>query len=118
MSASREDVWLALSELWLDVEPDAASRSHIARVLAASGLPLAELEQIFHYEVAPVVWLNGWSTAGVWTGFDPRWLFAACRRNQAGGRWHRGKCRLLRGLMTSICIEEWRLISARLAQPS
>lgn len=116
MADSREDVWLALSELWLDVEPDAAMRGHILRVLRASALPLAELQQIFYYEVAPVVWLNGWSVAGVWTGFDEQWLFAACRRNQARGRWHRLKCRLLRRPMTYMCIEEWRLIAADLAQ--
>lgn len=116
MAASREDVWLALSELWLDVEPDAAMRGHILRVLRASALSLAELQQIFYYEVAPVVWLNGWSVAGVWTGFDAQWLFAACRRNQAGGRWHRLKCRLLRRPMTYMCITEWRLIVAELLQ--
>ena len=116
MRVSREDVWLALSDLWLDVEPDAAGRQHIVRVLRASGLPLAELERIFYTEVAPVVWLNGWSVAGVWTGFDPQWLAEACRRNQTRGRWHRAKCRLLRWPMTYMCIEEWRLIAADLAQ--
>ncbi|HSC83265.1 MAG TPA: hypothetical protein VLC30_06565 [Pseudomonas sp.] len=109
---SREAVWLALSELWLDVEADADSRQHIVQVLRASGLAADELEQIFYYEVAPVVWLNGWATAGVWAGFDQQWLFAACRRNQARGRWHRGKCRLLRWPMTNLCIEEWRQIRA------
>ncbi|WP_068830503.1 DUF7079 family protein [Pseudomonas sp. BMS12] len=116
MSASREAIWLALSDLWLDVEPDVTSRLHIIRVLRASGLPLAELERIFYEEVAPVVWLNGWSVAGVWTGFDAQWLAEACRRNQARGRWHRLRCRLLRWPMTAKCIEEWRLIVAELTK--
>ena len=116
MGTSREDVWLALSELWLDVEPDAAARRHIACVLRASGLAPAELERIFYYEVAPVLWLNGWSVAGAWTGFDAAWLCAACRRNQTRGRWHRVRCRALRLPMTYMCREEWRLITAELAK--
>lgn len=114
MSAAREAVWLALAELWLDSEIDTATLDSIVRSLRDSGLALAELERIFFCEVAPVVWLNAWSVAGVWDAFDPQWLRAECRRNQMRGRWHRGKCRLLRRPMTYACIEHWRLISQQL----
>lgn len=114
MSAAREAVWLALAELWLDSETDAATLDSIVRSLRDSGLALAELERIFFCEVAPVVWLNAWSVAGVWDAFDPQWLRDECRRNQMRGRWHRGKCRLLRRPLTYACIEHWRLISQQL----
>lgn len=116
MSAAREAVWLALAELWLDSDTDAATLDAIVRTLRDSGLAVAELERIFYYEVAPVVWLNAWSVAGVWAAFDPEWLGEECRRNQQRGCWHRGKCRLLRRPMTYACIEQWRLISRRLRQ--
>lgn len=106
--SQRRDVWLALAELWLDTELDDLRLAWIASVLRDSGLPLAELETIFHDEVAPVVWLNHWVTAGVWDGFDPDWLIERCRRNQQRGRWHRLRCRLLRRPMTYGCRAEWQ----------
>lgn len=114
MSAAREAVWLALAELWLDSETDAATLDYTVRRLRDSGLELAELERIFYCEVAPVVWLNAWNVAGVWDAFDPQWLRDECRRNQQRGRWHRGKCRLLRRPMTYACIKHWRRISQQL----
>lgn len=116
MAASREEVWLTLSELWLDSQLDELGLQHIARQLRAAGLSPAELQHIMLYEVAPVVWLNHWSVAGVWDGFDPPWLFAGCRRNQRRGRWHRLKCRLLRRPMTYACSSEWQRILALLAE--
>jgi hypothetical protein len=77
MGASREEVWLALSELWLDNQLDEPDHRRIAAVLQASELPLAELQAIYLVEVAPLLWLNHWGTAGVWSGFDPAWLSAA-----------------------------------------
>ena len=62
--AARERVWLALSGLWLDTQRDEADLRVIADTLRASALPPAELEAIYLYEVAPVVWLNAWSVAG------------------------------------------------------
>ncbi|MHA6491843.1 DUF7079 family protein [Pseudomonas borbori] len=114
MPTTREDIWLALSELWLDTEPDAAGLRRIAAVLRDSRLSDAELEAIFFYEVAPVVWLNHWATAGVWAGFEPRWLVAGCRRNQQRGRGHRWLCRLLRRPMTYACAAQWRQIGTEL----
>lgn len=111
---SREDVWLLLSELWLDTQLDGFGLRHIADQLRTSGLARAELESIYLYEVAPVVWLNHWSVAGVWDGFDPQWLSEACRRNQQRGRWHRFKCRMLRRPMTYGCSAEWRQVLAQL----
>ncbi|MEE1948692.1 hypothetical protein V0R48_06895 [Pseudomonas alcaligenes] len=112
MGASREDVWLALSELWLDNQLQDSSHRHIAGVLLASGLPVEELRLIYLEEVAPLLWLNHWGVAGVWEGFDPLWLNSGCRRNQArrASRWHRWRCRLLRRPMTYAAEPEWRQV--------
>ncbi|MCP8462407.1 hypothetical protein NK553_00445 [Pseudomonas sp. ZM23] len=112
----RESVWLALSELWLDCELDGADLAAIAGTLRISGYDPDELEAIYRLEVAPVVWVNTWVTAGVWDGFDPDWLFEACRRNQARRRslWHRGRCRLLRRAMVAAAEEDWRRLRALL----
>lgn len=110
MPAGREEIWLALSDLWLDSELDEPWLRSIAAVLRRSGLSRAELEQIFYYEVAPVVWLNHWVTAGVWGAFDRDWLVAGCRRNRMRGRWHRLLCRLLRRPMSYGCRDEWQQV--------
>jgi hypothetical protein len=118
MSASREDVWLALSELWLDNQLQDYDHRHIAGVLLASGLSAEELRAIYLEEVAPLLWLNHWSVAGVWSGFDPIWLSAGCRHNQQKrkSRWHRWRCRLLRRPMTYAAEPEWRQVLQRMEE--
>jgi hypothetical protein len=110
----REDIWLALSELWLDTELDDGWLEGIAQVLRRSGLSRAQLEAIFLYEVAPVVWLNHWSVAGIWSAFDRDWLCAQCERQLGRGRWHRLRCLVLRWPMTYGCHAEWQQVLARL----
>lgn len=112
----REAVWLALSELWLDTELDAGDLQRLARCLHESGYPQVELEAIYALEVAPAVWLNAWSVAGVWQGFDPDWLFERCRHNQArrARLGFRLGCRLLRGAMTGATRADWNGVIHRL----
>ena len=83
----REDVWLALSELWLDTELDQPALRQIAVRLCASGLSRRELQHIYHYEVAPQVWLNHWAVAGVWDVEMVRSMLsvAACLFERANG---------------------------------
>ena len=64
---ARRAAWTALSELFLDTEPDLDG---IVRALAATGLSVAQLEAILRHEVAPVLGLNLRSVAGVWQAFD------------------------------------------------
>lgn len=51
----RRPVWCAISELWVDQELDVAS---IARTLIESGYSKEEINQIYAFEVSPVVWKN------------------------------------------------------------
>jgi hypothetical protein len=73
--ARRKPVWLALSELWLDTELTAVDINHIATKMVESGYSLSELRVICDSEIAPVVYNNLRSPAGVWDGFDEHWLF-------------------------------------------
>jgi hypothetical protein len=73
--ARRKPVWLALSELWLDSELTDNDITHIATKMVDSGYSLAELRVICDSEIAPVVYSNLRSSAGVWDGFDEHWLY-------------------------------------------
>jgi len=70
----RQPLWIALSELYLDTEPD---WNWVGRACAASPYSLEELQRILYDEVHPVVHLNLWAVAGVWTGFDEEWLVSS-----------------------------------------
>jgi hypothetical protein len=86
----RKPVWTAVSELWLDVHLDTSDLQRIAQVLTASGYSMNELDDIYLYEVAPVVSSNLRLPAGVWDGFDPNWLHPQTqRRAERRGAWLR-----------------------------
>jgi hypothetical protein len=70
----RKPVWIALSEFWLDTSLDDGDLRRIARVAAASRYSKDELNEIYLFEVAPVVSANLCSMAGEWAGFDEDWL--------------------------------------------
>ena len=67
----RRPLWVALSDLYLDTEPQ---WDRVAAICAASPFGIAELQRILFDEVHPVVRMNMWSVAGVWQGFDAEWL--------------------------------------------
>ncbi len=71
---NRKPLWAALSDLWLYTELSADDLEHIARVMAESGLTIAELRRVYLVEVAPVVYGNLLSVAGEWMLFDEEWL--------------------------------------------
>jgi hypothetical protein len=78
--ARREPVWLAFSDLWLDMEKEDWDIQSIARVAIQSGYTLDELRDIYLYEIAPVVYRNLRTPVGVWGGFDEEWLFTQAKR--------------------------------------
>lgn len=77
----RKPLWLALSDLWLDTEPDDSAYQAIAREMRTSGYSLEEIECIYTEEVAPAVYSNLLSTTGVWGSFDADWLYGAIIKN-------------------------------------
>ncbi|QNN69364.1 DUF7079 family protein [Thermomonas carbonis] len=67
----RRPLWIALSELYLDTEPD---WERVASICAASPFDISELRRILFDEVHPIVHSNLWAAAGVWDGFNEDWL--------------------------------------------
>lgn len=76
----RKPVWTAFSQFWLDTELEDEDLKRIAHIAAASGYTIAELRDIYLYEVAPVVSPNLLTVAGEWKGFDEQWLHAEARK--------------------------------------
>ena len=76
----RKPVWTAFSNFWLDTELQDSDLQRIARIAAASGYSVAELRDIYLYEVAPVVYHNLLMVAGEWAGFNEKWLHAEARK--------------------------------------
>lgn len=74
----RLKLWITLSELYLDTELQASDYKWIARELSSSAYTFAEIQNINKHEVFPILFLNLWSVAGVWTGFDKKWLENKC----------------------------------------
>ena len=72
----RQPLWIALSDLYLDTEPD---WKRVAAICADSSFALHELKRILFDEVHPIVHWNLWSSAGVWDGFDRDWLIESIR---------------------------------------
>ncbi|ETW98011.1 MAG: hypothetical protein ETSY1_20500 [Candidatus Entotheonella factor] len=81
MQRSREELWVAMSDLWLDTELSEDRLDEIATVVRDSGLSREELEAVFETELAPFLGLNGLTVAGVWDGFDPDWVCQQARRH-------------------------------------
>ena len=70
----RKPVWMALSEFYLDTELGPEELTLIRVALVESGYSEREILEINYNEVAPILVANSWSPAGVWAGFDEKWL--------------------------------------------
>lgn len=76
----RQQIWLSLSEFYLDIELTDDDIKRIAGVFYLSGFELDAIKEIDIYEVFPVVQTNLFSAAGSWAGFDNEWLFSECEK--------------------------------------
>jgi hypothetical protein len=117
----RKPVWTAFSEFWLDTELDESDLARIAGVATAFHYNIAELRDIYLYEVAPVVYLNAWSVAGVWTGFDEEWLRTEARRRaERRSLWLRFWIfiRIGRWFMTHATERHWHRLVTLLSSPA
>lgn len=68
--ARRWPLWVALSDLCLDTEPQAETFRWIARTACDGGFSVAETRDILEREVLPVFGFNLMSVAGEWAMFD------------------------------------------------
>tara|TARA_R110002072_G_scaffold174802_19_gene330605 strand:- start:19891 stop:20259 length:369 start_codon:yes stop_codon:yes gene_type:complete len=71
---TRKTLWLALSELYLDTEISESTLYSIEKAAKKNDVSFETLFKINKEEVFPVLFKNGLSVAGVWTGFDESWL--------------------------------------------
>lgn len=69
-------LWRALSELFLDTEPDDVTFDYIARVVRESGYLPMQVKQVLWAELFPVLAGNLRSVAGEWAGWSDDWLLA------------------------------------------
>ena len=113
----RKPLWTAFSEFWLDTELADDDLQRIAQTAAGSGYTIAELRDIYLYEVAPVVSPNLLTVAGEWSGFDEHWLHAEARKHaEHRSLWLRFWIfiRIGRGLMTYATERHWHRMVALL----
>jgi len=101
--SKRENLWLALSDLFLDTD----TRGDLPRIALAafnSGFSWEVIEQSYLEEVAPVVAPNLMQVAGDWMGFPQEWLFEQIR-----GRVPGTTCKSR--LVTDQLHDEWLVVS-------
>ena len=107
----RRRVWMTLSELWLDTELEDSALNWIAGVLNKSGFSEQELSEIYLYELAPFLFWNSYSVAGVWDGFDPDWVYAqAQKRYLKRSSIRNSVLRIFKRPMTFACRDDWNKI--------
>ncbi|WP_449448580.1 DUF7079 family protein [Spongiivirga citrea] len=80
--SGRKQLWIALSNFYLDTELQNYQYLHIADVCKEIQCSFEEAKEIDRTEVFPVLYKNLLSVAGVWDGFDEEWLVACCSKNQ------------------------------------
>ena len=88
----RQEVWLAMSDLFLDTDVS-LHRDFIVRTLMASPYDLETLDAIFIQEVYPVCIGNLLQIAGEWAGFAEDQLFERISR-RSGRRVLLGRMRI------------------------
>ena len=112
----REPLWVALSGLFLDTEPDAADFERMAHAVRASGLSPAEIDTVLWDELFPVLAPNLLSVAGQWGYFDEEWLRTRITAYLEQPRQHSRKLpriHPLRAVHTQIAAD-WKAIAAHL----
>ncbi|MEM9795310.1 MAG: hypothetical protein AAF919_02405 [Pseudomonadota bacterium] len=113
----REQVWIDLSDLFLDSET-ADILPGLERRLRASGYDAATLDMIVTEEVAPVVIWNLSAPAGAWLGapFDEAWLVQEIARRRARRAWLPSLRCWWRRRMLAARVPEWAALRDRLAR--
>lgn len=113
---NRKPIWNVLSEFYLDTELQQSDYDRIAQTLKASDLDINELKAIDLFEVFPVLKGNLLGVAGVWNGFDEKWLNENCtdcyqKKNKAVLRFKNKVYPKFLGWMTK---DHWKEIEERM----
>ena len=109
----RRWIWQAISDLFLDEEPDDHTFRHIARVAAECEYTEYEIEAIYNKEVGPAVGFNLLDPAGTWGYFDTLWLEDRILRRSMIGYWFD---RLLAALPCLLTRRHWNQVKRILVE--
>ena len=101
---TREDVWIALSDLYLDTDIEPFLEP-CAQLLADSAFSREELQHMLLDEVHPALVTNLLSVAGEWGSFDRDWLCARLRQKRSA--WH-PRVWLARRIMRGYARTQWQ----------
>ena len=112
----RIPIWNAISEFYLDTELQDSDYETITTIFINSDLHISELKEIDLYEVFPVLKENLLSVAGVWDGFNKKWLNESCtkayfKRTNTFFTW---KIKLYNRFLYSMRKDQWIEIENRL----
>ena len=77
----RQPIWIALSAFYLDTELQATDFKDIAARIKESPYSLEEVNVINKDEIFPVLYTNLRSVAGIWSGFEEKWLVEEITNN-------------------------------------
>jgi len=69
----RQELWIALSDLFLDTYPE-LFYDDIIKTVAETGFTDEQVKHILLTEVEPALRCNLQSPIGVWEGFDEQWV--------------------------------------------
>jgi hypothetical protein len=111
---ARSRARMAISELFLDTALDEKDFARLRDELRSSGLSLRELDEIYYDEVAPLLYQNLNSPAGVWSGFDGAWLDGEIQKRRPP-RGFAPLASLRRFLATRSTIKDWNRLRAMIA---
>lgn len=111
MSITREQLWIAMSDLWLDQDLQDYQLQSIASVVRESGLSEDELDKIFELELAPFLGMNNLTPAGEWAGFDEAWVCEQARKRHTKYRL-RDRIGATLGITTYAARPSWNRVKA------
>lgn len=112
----RIPIWISISEFYLDTVLQDSDYESIANTFLNSRLPLSKLKEIDLYEVFPVLKGNLVSVAGVWDGFDEKWLKEACTKTyfKRNNRFFKWKTKFYNQFLYAMRKDHWTEIENRI----
>jgi hypothetical protein len=113
---NRKQIWIALSEFYLDTQLTHEDFDRISTIFQSSGLHINDIKEIDLLEVFPLLQTNLVSATGSWAGFDEDWLVAECKRRykRRNNVLHKLGCKFWNSLFYSMRRDYWEQIEKRI----
>ncbi|MES2655889.1 MAG: hypothetical protein V4620_09895 [Bacteroidota bacterium] len=113
---NRKQIWIALSEFYLDTQLTPEDFDRISSIFQNSGLHINDIKEIDILEVFPLLQTNLVSAAGSWAGFNEDWLLTECtkRYKRRNNVLHKLSCKFWNSLFYSMRRDYWEQIEKRM----